>query len=532
MLKASFWHRLQNYPWMILSAVWIIATLININKAFHIDDTFHLEAAEWIQHNPLRPMSGYINWVDTDEPIHHFNQPPLYFYLIASVGALFGYNEIALHLLQSVFILISIVFFYKLAKLFNKEFALSASILLALGPGFLVNQNLMTDIPILSISVMFMYYIIKADKADAFKNLFIAALILSGGLLIKYTLLPLVIILIYKVWQQKKIRVALVLLLPVFTIAFWSLTNYLEYGGSHILGRPKNTFTPDLLLNNSVSFLLTLGAIVPFTLIFCDHFLKSSSRYTIVRVCFGIVTCVVIVYLLVYGIPLKAPFYSLFWVAFFTNGLMLIIFPYILLRRTTLTPTMKLIVLWFVGLIGFIVLFAPFMATRHSLLILPPLLIIIAYTIEQISTKAIVFSISFTILLGILLSISDWQYANFYRASAPVVIKKIPSSAKVWTVGHWGWQWYSKKAGMEFYDSEKSKPEVGDYFVVPKRVYQQKIEANMKFSKVDEIICAQNMWNSLTTAHYARFYHTYPQFIPWFVSLTPVDSIIIYKIIE
>lgn len=531
-MKSTLWLQIQNNPWPVLSALWIIATLINIDKAFHMDDAFHLEAAQWIQQCPFRPMSGLVNWGDSSQPIYHGNQPPLYFYLIAAVGSLYSYSEVPLHLFQSVFTALCIIYFYKLVRIFNPKFALTATSLLILGPAFLVNQNLMTDVPILSISIIFIHLLVNPAYEKQTRYIYLAAVILSAGLLIKYSLLPLVVILAYKVFLNRRPSLIPALLLPVIILAVWTVFNYIEYGGSQLLSRPQNDINLRLLLQKSVSFLLTLGAIAPFTLIFINNLLKITRRYIIVAVAFGVTLCVLLVYFLVFGLPFKSPFYSLFWIVFFTNGLLLAVFSYIFLNNITLTPAIKLIILWALGLISFIILLAPSMATRHTLLILPPLLIIIGYTNQFNSTKTIAFSISSTVLLGILLSISDWQYANFYRTSAPVAFNLLPTNSKVWTIGHWGWQWYSKQAGMEFYDFELSDPEVGDYFVIPKQVYKQKIKSSIKLIKINEVVYPHNPWNSLTTAHFARFYHTYPQYIPWFVSLNPVDTIIIYKIIE
>ena len=42
--------------------IWLLLTFINLNKAVHMDDTFHIEAAQEILKNPYAPMSGKVNW--------------------------------------------------------------------------------------------------------------------------------------------------------------------------------------------------------------------------------------------------------------------------------------------------------------------------------------------------------------------------------------------------------------------------------------------------------------------------------------
>ncbi len=53
----------------LVLSLWAVATSVNLLKPFHIDDAAHLLIAEWIASNPLRPMSGMLNWGDIAEPI-------------------------------------------------------------------------------------------------------------------------------------------------------------------------------------------------------------------------------------------------------------------------------------------------------------------------------------------------------------------------------------------------------------------------------------------------------------------------------
>jgi hypothetical protein len=44
----------------ILLGFWFFSLILNFDKAFHIDDTAHLEMARWIAQQPLRPLSGLL----------------------------------------------------------------------------------------------------------------------------------------------------------------------------------------------------------------------------------------------------------------------------------------------------------------------------------------------------------------------------------------------------------------------------------------------------------------------------------------
>src|SRR6266403_5991439 len=70
-----------------------------LNKAFHIDDPLFLWMAEQIARHPLDPYGFTVNWAGAPQPMWVAMQnPPLCSYFIAAVSALFGSNEIALHL--------------------------------------------------------------------------------------------------------------------------------------------------------------------------------------------------------------------------------------------------------------------------------------------------------------------------------------------------------------------------------------------------------------------------------------------------
>ncbi|TPE43528.1 ArnT family glycosyltransferase [Pontibacter mangrovi] len=211
--------RLAASPRLVLLLLWAFATLLNLTKAFHIDDTVHLEAAQWIQQHPFAPMSGSINWDHVSQPLYTSNHPPLYFYLVAAVGSLTGFSEVPLHLFQSLFTLLALVYFYKLLLLFHKEYALVGTCLLALGPAFLVSQNLMIDIPILSLSIVFVYLLLKEEDAHRVRRYYMAALLLSAGLLFKYTLLPLYLVLLYAALRERKYNLIPAVLVPMAVLA-------------------------------------------------------------------------------------------------------------------------------------------------------------------------------------------------------------------------------------------------------------------------------------------------------------------------
>ena len=236
-MTENLFSGLTKSKYSLLLFLWIALTFINVNKAFHIDDTFHLKAAEYLVNHPDEPMSGIINWGDKPSPMYSYNQPPLFFYLIAIVIKLFGPNEIVLHLLLSIFTFLALFFFQKAAELLpikNKKLLL---FLFAFNAAFIVNQNLMIDIPILAIVLGVFYFLLKAKRTKKYNDYIAAALLTGIGLLTKYSVFPLLVILPMTILINRDYKKLFVILIPLGILFLWSLWNYYEFGNTYFTKR-------------------------------------------------------------------------------------------------------------------------------------------------------------------------------------------------------------------------------------------------------------------------------------------------------
>jgi 4-amino-4-deoxy-L-arabinose transferase-like glycosyltransferase len=177
-------------PFLALLLIWGLATAIDLDKPFHVDDAFHLEMAQWIERHPLEPMSGRINWGSGLVPMHTANQPPGFFYLMAFTGHFFGYTPVAMHALRSLFSLLAIVCFFRLARWRCPRQALPLTALLAWGPAFLVNQGVMLDVPLLAFHLLFFDLLLVPRSVSPTWRHALAGLVLSAALFIKFTTLP------------------------------------------------------------------------------------------------------------------------------------------------------------------------------------------------------------------------------------------------------------------------------------------------------------------------------------------------------
>lgn len=513
--------------WVIL-VLCIVLTAININKAYHIDDAFHLESAKWIWEHPLTPMSGQINWYDNNEDMHHFNQPPLLFYLIALVGGLFGYSEPVLHLIIAFFCWLSIWYFNRLLKYFNAEHRYYLLAIFALCPAFIVNQNLMTDIPILSLELGFLYHYLQEDNRR--KHLILAMLFLGSALLIKYSMIPLLLAALIGLIIRKEFRQIPILLIPVVFLLLWTAWNKLEYGGVHIQDRPKNDISFKLAYEQFIALLSCIGSVLPIPLLFWNG-IKPSRWWMYVSLLsmslFGAFAG--LVYL--DKIQITPANFALNLVFIAIGSLLFIALVIYLVRGIKSIVKDKQIIQYYHfailsimlgGMTLFLLLYAPFMATRHWLLLMP-FLFLLMLPVLNVSKgniwKNALFSVAF---LGIVLGISDWMYADFYRTMPA----KVKVNRQAWTIGHWGWQWYAKQQGFKFYSKDSSVLEIGDEVVFPRHISKQVIDSLYILKEGGTYTYKPTIGTFFGVHNFASMYNSYHNKPSWEFSKIQIDTVV------
>ncbi|NNE10414.1 MAG: hypothetical protein HKN20_17770 [Gemmatimonadetes bacterium] len=522
----------------ILVLIWLVATACNLDKAYHIDDTAHLEIAAWITAHPGAPMSGLVNWSDSARPIHELNQPSLYFYILAGWGRIFGYGETAMHALQSLFTLAATLFFFGIARIVVPPYAIILTALLILGPAFVVGQNLMVDIPILACSLAFFYLLLKPDVRSEHTRYTLAALTASAAVLMKYSCLPLLPLLLIHIVARKQLRVLYALLIPLAILTAWSLFNYFEYGSVHLLDRPSQARTFERTSSMGLRWVIALGSIAPFSVLVLADTLGRMRKWTVSRRAFTIAGALVSIVVATLYLRNRQPYpHALLAALFVVNGAYLLVAAGLALRAQNPRPA-PLLYLWLAAVSGFIVLFAPFLATRHVLLSVPPLLLILGTKLPaRPRPRAAFAAILATVFLSANLVIADWRFADYYRRQAPVIRAALPSESTVWFTGHWGWQWYAKKNGMRQIDLRRSRPEPepgsrpgpGDYIVRPLAIHQQEIDPELRLELHDVISDPPVERPRFNTANgSASFYSAH--YLPWTINREPFGSIEIYRI--
>jgi hypothetical protein len=515
----------------VVFILWFLVTLFNLNKAFHIDDTFHLEAGLGVIKKFTQPMSVSVIWDTFPTPLYTGNQPPLFFYLVGIFQLISGSSEIVLHLMLSFFTYLAILFFYKLLQLFSAKHKPTILTIFAFCPAFIINQNVMIDVPLLALSLGSMYFLIKGLEEKEYKYLLYSSIYFSIGILFKYSITPLFFVIALSIIANKQFKNLRVLLVPFGVLTLWSIWNLSEFGFIHILARGDSNSEFDVL--KLLSFCNAMGSISFISILFLTDLLpKSIGKFLTVTFFTGLLLVVPLVYLGYVEQHITDKYLNYL---FIFNGGLIMVFCLVLVGKLFYRNRIKTIhskylpvILFIVGLSVFFILFAPYMATRHVLLILPFILLLGHKQFEK--SKGLVNSLVliFSVLLGTLLGISDWHYAEFYRKTANTF--KV-GAEKYYSIGHWGWQWYTKKAGMINYSAPSEvKIRTNDKIVIANGTYKQRLNNRIKLDTITVLTEPASLATFFSGNNYASMYASAWNQPPWTLSKASIDTVYVCKV--
>jgi 4-amino-4-deoxy-L-arabinose transferase-like glycosyltransferase len=188
--------RISKHPFVVLGIVLTACLGPFINKAVHMDDALFIWTGQWIQRHPADFFGFDVNWWGSATPMWVANcNPPLMSYFLAGVAALFGWNEMVLHLAGLAVAFLAAAGIYSLAKLWCDQ-PLLAALVAVFTPVFLVSSStLMCDVLMLAFWIWSLVFWERALKTENGGWQFIGAGALAGlAVLTKYsvvTLLPL-----------------------------------------------------------------------------------------------------------------------------------------------------------------------------------------------------------------------------------------------------------------------------------------------------------------------------------------------------
>lgn len=549
-----------NSPYLALLLFWVIVTACNLTKAVHVDDAVYIRVAENIVENPLRPFAGSINWGHSnDGPLHTISNPPLVSYYFAFVMKFFGNSELILHAFFSLFSLAAIFACYELMKSINKQDAVFLSALFCLGPAFVPGQNLMLDIPLVFFFLLFFAgsaLLLEQKTLEAKHSKWLTVVGATAGLacLTKYlgfVLLPIFFILLYRLKGKKGV---FHFLLPLMILGAWTLLNHFDFGGIHFL-RPEVTNAWSQPMRNFIEYLVGIGALTPYSFLFLIVLVRTWLGRLLLLGVLAVAWFWIPIQLLVPEIinseqlPLSR--------AFFFNGMLVSVATlYILIseaieaRKVSFISLPSLLVLWCVGVVLFYVLFTRFMAARHILPVTPVFCAALGFSLKRgfgfkglwsfnlgYPKRALRYSgFLCTALLGVYLALSDFAYANTYRSAAKLIGEGTNPTTTTWSLGHWGWQWYSEKNGLKVYNWSANLA-VGDLVIRPSIPSSQELTPTHK-AQVQEVArfsFPNNIFTHIRTMEiepWGGLYSWHGNSTPWRFSRYELETFTVYQVVR
>jgi hypothetical protein len=130
--------------------------------------------------------------------------------------------------------------------------------------------------------------------------------------------------------------------------------------------------------------------------------------------------------------------------------------------------------------IVFGVVASPFLAVRHLLTGVPPLVWLALRRLDQtfsgqwqvVARCLLVFTVCVSSLLGFLVAKADYDFAQWYRHLALDVASRTVEAGRaqgktVWYTGHWGWAYYADRVGIRPYIPGETDMSQGDYLLLP-----------------------------------------------------------------
>ena len=455
---------------------------LNLTKAVHIDDTFYLEMAQHILRDPLHPLSGLVNWYSSVDLTAIVNTGPLLVYIYALVMAVFGVSELPLHAVVSLMAVWALWTFYRVALRVAPDHSDWLTTVFVFCPAFLPSQNLMVDVPLITFWLAFLDRITIPSDNRTSTNYASASATIAAACLIKYTSLILLPLFIGLVIFRRAWRMLWWLAIPFAVLIAWSIWNYYDYGRIHILTRHLTEISIRDYIFRWIEWVSGLGAVAPFTLfLLSTRFAVWGRRWIIAGSAVGGL-------LVLWNAHYPQAPWQIFigWGLFFGNGCLLVGMTLSgavsegltrwRLRDYDRLETVVILVVWVLFVSVFIVTLAPFIALRHILLVVPPLLLLIGMQFHPaVPSRLRNAGVALTVVIGLALAVSDYVWAGVYRTEAARIYSGLrrESSATIWQVGHWGWQWYAKRNGMQQYDTATTVLKSGDFVVVAEYVHKQ-----------------------------------------------------------
>ncbi len=443
-------------------------------KPVHIDDTFVLHITRQILQTPADPFGSDIDWFGHLMPIWKATtNPPLVSYWLAPVEALFGAEEVPLHLALVPFALLFAWGAFSLARRFVEHPWLPTLFLILSAP-FLVSGNLMRDVPAAGLAVGGLALFLRGIDANSGRSRAVGGVLLGLSVLAKYSMgVVLPVAGLYALLRHRP-KAVLWLSVPTLIVGAWCAQTWLLYGQIHPLylllerSGDSNILWEDKLFGGLT--ILGSALFVPPVIVYLGSAMRSWKLLAVLVAAGAGVGW--------WAHAFYAADFDLQFQIWLVLGLVLLVGAVRAVWQEHLSADAVFLGAWLLIHVVFSVFFVPFQAVRHLLVALVPLLLLLFRSFEQSPVRwqsVRVLALGLLCLQGVVavaVHIADYQYADAYRQYARRARERFAGrSETVWFVGHWGWQFYAQRAGFRMLNRDGPYPAATDLLIWPKRVH-------------------------------------------------------------
>jgi hypothetical protein len=518
-----------------LALIILAATVPFLAKAFHVDDPLYLAVSRQILVKPWDPYGANVLWERSVESLFDadFN-PPLWSYLLAGVMSVTGeptvrvvaagtspsgetgyravapsrLPELAMHAVESLFVAIAIIALFCLSKRYV-PWPLTSTALVALSPMMLPGQNVMLEGPVMAFWLGCCLCYLQAVETGKDRWRLAAGALGALAVMTKYTSALVLILVVIDAMRRRRWRDLSIVGIPVVVLFLWSLHNWIVYERLHALvifsraqtgGREPVGVQLYETWGRSFALCRVIGATTALVIPAVPVFLRRFGFWPMLLL-FSFALVVGWVGKLDMGARLIArdgrrptgvfpetiPAHVICFGAAGAFALMSLVIasrsrPHANRNAAELGLACDESFLWiWAGLvIAFGVFATPFLAVRHLLPGVPPLVWLMLRRLQESFPEAqrawahgvLGFTVAASSIGGFLVAKADYDFAGWYRHLALDVASRTVAVAKdqgitVWYTGHWGWAYYAERAGAKPYIPSESHMVAGDYLLLP-----------------------------------------------------------------
>jgi 4-amino-4-deoxy-L-arabinose transferase-like glycosyltransferase len=435
-------------------------------KAFHIDDTLFLWAAQHIVRHPLDPYGFSVVWYWEPMPMANVTKnPPAAAYYMAAVGKVAGFSEPVMHLAFLLPALVVVLGTYRLARGFTGRPLLAAAATL-LAPGFLVSStDVMCDTMMLAAWILAVMLWREGLEGRDAGLLALAGVLVAVCAVTKYfgiALIPL--LLIYSFIKTRRLGSWVVFLaIPVLVLAGY------QYGSSTLYGRglfaqavqyaPGETGSAAALAMKTVLGLSFAGGCALPVL----TFVPVVWRWR------GVLATAAIAGAVGVWAGLGPARLTLQLCVFIAGGISLFALAVSDFRKRRDADS-ALLGLWVLGTFAFAAYVNWTVNARSVLPLIPAAGILLARRVESMGRmrqRWLVAALAVSGFVAMWVSWADARLADSARLAARMVASRSGAGADVSFEGHWGFQYYMERLGFRPVDFASYRVGAGKTIVIP-----------------------------------------------------------------